>query len=475
MEQALAYHRAPALLSGAQARPLPEGVITLLRLAGGDQALARQCAEASGETEAQVLAAATFFIQQVMFAPGGDSYRVLGVEADADDTRIKEHYRWLVRWLHPDRNTDDWDNVYADRVNVAWQDLRLPDRRAAYDQARRPAPSPDLDEWQDDALAAAASAQAVRPATLDLAPARFPRPAPEPALAVLSPNTVQKLPTLVLGGLGGVAAVLLVLAWLAGDPPPVARVSEAPRATPAAEASARLIAEQRAREVTLPAPTPAYDPVPDPLPEPLEPAPRVAEVPRPAPTHRVAEGPMPAPTLRVAEAPPVAAERAAPLLAPAPAPALVTSASIVTPPPPNVAAVEAPAAAGAAEPTVHTAAPTVHEADAQALLRRFSAAYAAGDINALMRLFTRDARNQRGGRDAIVFDYQSLFSASEARELRLTPSGWMPREQGATLLANYEARVQASGRRRPEVSRGEIRFDIRLENDEPRISLVSHD
>ena len=42
-----------------------------------------------------------------------------------------------MKWLHPDRNQDGWEAVYADRVNVAWQDLKTPDRRAEYMQVVR--------------------------------------------------------------------------------------------------------------------------------------------------------------------------------------------------------------------------------------------------------------------------------------------------------------------------------------------------
>jgi len=51
----------------------------------------------------------------------------------------------------------------------------------------------------------------------------------------------------------------------------------------------------------------------------------------------------------------------------------------------------------------------------------------------------------------------------------------MPRDGGATLLANYEASVQLSGRANTTITRGEIRFDLRLEDGEPRISVVRHD
>jgi hypothetical protein len=465
LEQALACHRAPGLLAAAHSRPLPEGMLLLLRLAAGDQAMAAQCAQASGESETEVAEAAAFFIQQVMFAPGTDSYRVLGVEPDAPDERIKEHYRWLVRWLHPDRNTGGWDSVYADRVNIAWQSLRVPERRRSYDQ--------DI------------AAGLLPVASLDVAPRGRTQlgqagrhAAPEPPM--LSPDTVEKLPVIVLGGLGGVAVALLLMMWLSVDRPevraPRAAVAAAPE-EPVAALQAWADSEQAAIKAEpapeLREPDPAQV-APQPLPEPEAPPPITAAVAVPPPPA-VWEGlqarspsptaPPPAPEPTVSLAPP-ATPTATPAVAPAVAPTATPTVATAAPAP---ALVEAPA------PVVPPAPDTLQEAQAHELLRRFSQAYEAGDISALMRLFTHDARNNRGGRDAIAYDYQSLFSTTDTRELRLSPSGWMARDDGGTVLAGYEAVVRVGGRPRANVTRGDIRFDLRLENGVARISLVKHD
>jgi hypothetical protein len=43
----------------------------------------------------------------------------------------------LLRWLHPDLDRHGERKVFATRVTRAWNDLKTPDRRAAYDQALR--------------------------------------------------------------------------------------------------------------------------------------------------------------------------------------------------------------------------------------------------------------------------------------------------------------------------------------------------
>jgi hypothetical protein len=474
LEQALAYYRAPALLPSARDRRLPDDVIDLLRIAAGDESAAAAGADASCEPQDAVVEAAVFFVQQVLFEPGADSYRVLGVNRDAPDARIKENYRWLVRWLHPDRNLDDWDSVYADRVNRAWQDLRIPDRRSAYD-LRRAAAEP---------LAAGGASSVPR--------ARHRLQAGDaPADPLLSARTAQRLPVFVLGGLGLVACSLLALMWYAT----AGRVTMPAIAPPTAPLKEDALREAPAEPAKLPLATPAITHEPTPLPASRRPvdtstllASRPVEAVVRPPIERPetappavavvarADSPMPPPQANhvVAKAP------AAPDVAAAPAPVRKAPqvATAVRPSRPSgVKPVETPASPAAAAAVVRAPAspviPRVERQQAYSVLESFSTAYAAGDLAALMRLFTRDARNNRGGRDAIVFDYQSLFSTTRHRELRFVPSGWMQGDPDkATLLASYRASVTVAGKPRPEASNGQIRFDLRREDGVLKISQI---
>jgi len=64
-----------------------------------------------------------------------DLYDVLGVGRDADDAAIKSAFRKLAKEYHPDRNPGDEE---AERkfkeVNAAYEALKDPQKRAAYDQ-----------------------------------------------------------------------------------------------------------------------------------------------------------------------------------------------------------------------------------------------------------------------------------------------------------------------------------------------------
>lgn len=468
LEQALAYYRAPALLSVASQRPLPEDVLDLIRLAAGDAAQIAFSAAASGEPPERVQEAAVFFVQQVLFAPGADNERVLGVNPGAPLARTREHYRWLVRWLHPDRNTDDWHSVYTDRVVRAWQSVK---RSGAAGGAQD-----DSGEWP--AVAVPAAPEDVAPlaragAGLNTAG----RTAPSEPL--LSARTARRLPAFVLGGLALVALSAVGLLWVQQNAP-------APRhalATPPAE-----LAPSADELVVLPTPSRSSA---DPAPPQATPA-----TPPPAPTELVgnviASSPATDAPLPAAESAPVeavssrgaSADRSsalgysAPAAAPPPAPSPAVSAapSAVDSTPAaqgtSVDAASVPISPASAATPPSAGPPT--EAEARVLLEGFSAAYAAGDINALMRLFTRDATNNRGGRDAIAYDYQTLFNQSRRRELQLQPSGWIARGQGAVVLARYEARVTA-GLLRTSTTRGDIRFTLANEDGLLKISQVIHD
>jgi DnaJ-class molecular chaperone len=81
--------------------------------------------------------AAAFFIEQVLLHPGADSYRVLGARPDAPNGELRRNMALLLKWLHPDSDRQGQRSVFATRVTRAWNDLKTPERRAAYDRSQR--------------------------------------------------------------------------------------------------------------------------------------------------------------------------------------------------------------------------------------------------------------------------------------------------------------------------------------------------
>ena len=65
-----------------------------------------------------------------------DYYAVLGVEPTAGDAEIKTAYRRLARKYHPDVSKESGAEDQFKAVNEAYEALRDPQKRAAYDQLR---------------------------------------------------------------------------------------------------------------------------------------------------------------------------------------------------------------------------------------------------------------------------------------------------------------------------------------------------
>jgi curved DNA-binding protein len=63
-----------------------------------------------------------------------DYYKVMGVARDATEAQIKQAYRKLARKYHPDVSKEKDAEARFKEVGEAYEVLRTPDKRAAYDQ-----------------------------------------------------------------------------------------------------------------------------------------------------------------------------------------------------------------------------------------------------------------------------------------------------------------------------------------------------
>jgi hypothetical protein len=116
--------------------PLPAGVPLLLRIAAGETAAEQEAAAIIDRPSDVIRQAATFFIEQILFAPEADSYRVLGATAESAESELRRNMASLMTWLHPDISKQGERSVFARRIANAWNDVKTPERRAAYDRAR---------------------------------------------------------------------------------------------------------------------------------------------------------------------------------------------------------------------------------------------------------------------------------------------------------------------------------------------------
>ena len=116
---------------------LPEGVPFLLRIAAGDSNAMREATRITDRPDEVIRDAAVFFIEQILLEAQSDSYRVLGASPNATPSELRHNMALLIKWLHPDRAQEGPHSVFVNRVTTAWDDLKTPERRAAYDRARQ--------------------------------------------------------------------------------------------------------------------------------------------------------------------------------------------------------------------------------------------------------------------------------------------------------------------------------------------------
>ena len=123
IELALDLARMPALARSSVVPSVPPNIVELMRIAAAVPEACQAAVANTGEPSSVVVEAARFYLQQVLFRPGADCYRILGIEPTASRAAARDHMRWLLEWLHPDRNNNSWDGVYAERVLKAWREV----------------------------------------------------------------------------------------------------------------------------------------------------------------------------------------------------------------------------------------------------------------------------------------------------------------------------------------------------------------
>jgi hypothetical protein len=113
--------------------PLPDGVDALFRIVANDGDAIARYAECLEKAPTELREAAAFYMEQIILAPGADSYRVLGTQRHTPATELRRNLVLLCRWLHSDMCEDPPRSIFFLRVMQAWNDLKTPERRAAYD------------------------------------------------------------------------------------------------------------------------------------------------------------------------------------------------------------------------------------------------------------------------------------------------------------------------------------------------------
>ncbi len=499
---ALEVHHAPArhaqLLRGNA--PLPPGIATLLRLAGGTEPQELDPSLLSLAPVVELRGAALFFVEHVLFQREATHYRVLGLNQDARPEQIKEHHRLLMRLFHPDRGgqANARREQFATRANLAYNTLRDTDSRASYDSTLKPA------------VISAAPERRRSPA-----PVRRRMTHPESFWTVkVHPLLMRYLPQWVLAGTALVSLSVVGAVYLFNPPmhlDPGAEFPETPGFAEAEPASTDTSEAKRAEvgmaslgegtanfghglaaagESVNAAVEPAMD-IPVEVPE----APAVAVTSEKAARSLAVASLLAssAPLAEVAPAPsaPVSRDRLAPVAAAdyqaRHIPKTRAAQKSVMSEPPGMATAEriAPlqtslhaadpiAAPAVSEPepvqapvrAVVQAATTVESAqppplhDPNALLKRFLEAYERGDMQTCMAMFDDGLRTNAGGISETRREYDALFRGTDLRHIRILSMNWSRDGEFVWGEGRYRATQMRKGETQLRTQDGEIRIEM---------------
>lgn len=133
VQLALDLFHFPSRVRQLRREPLPKDTVLLLKIAAGDYEALRLAMQESERPAEIIRTAATFFIEQILISEPHDKYRVLGLSPNASSLDLKRNFALLMRWLHPDGQSKDGENPFVSRVTNAWNNVKTPERRAAYD------------------------------------------------------------------------------------------------------------------------------------------------------------------------------------------------------------------------------------------------------------------------------------------------------------------------------------------------------
>ena len=155
---AIDLFQVPSRVRHVREDALPEDMAALLRIAAGEADAVAAAVETTGRSPELLRKAATFYIEQILLAPGSDSYRVLGCTPSATSGDLRRNLALILRWLHPDVRGPSEGGVFAQRVTSAWETLKTAERRQSYDLSRRSVGEPAMERPKQRARIASSGA-----------------------------------------------------------------------------------------------------------------------------------------------------------------------------------------------------------------------------------------------------------------------------------------------------------------------------
>ena len=126
MAHAIEAFRTPSRHRNAGAGVFPSDMLLVIKAAAGDEATLLSAAGAHSVSAADVQEAAKHYLLRFLLHPEAKGIRLLGLNPGADADTINLHKRWLLKWLHPDRNGNAWEKSLFLKVSTYAETLAHP-------------------------------------------------------------------------------------------------------------------------------------------------------------------------------------------------------------------------------------------------------------------------------------------------------------------------------------------------------------
>jgi hypothetical protein len=121
---AIALSRAPNFAALMRIQELPDDTVSLLQILADDADELQAACRLTGLHPAAILMISEFYVKEVLLYSGAPPRRVLGLSPNAGRDEARTNLRFLLNWLHPDKNSSKWQSAFATRVISAWRSVK---------------------------------------------------------------------------------------------------------------------------------------------------------------------------------------------------------------------------------------------------------------------------------------------------------------------------------------------------------------
>lgn len=123
IDRALETARQPKQLTRQIPAQLPPNMLDVIKCAAGDEPTLLKFASERNVSEQKIRDAARIYLQHIVTHANGSDRLVLALSAGFTSGDVREHKRWMLKWLHPDRNPSKWETNLFQRVKEASERL----------------------------------------------------------------------------------------------------------------------------------------------------------------------------------------------------------------------------------------------------------------------------------------------------------------------------------------------------------------